>query len=258
MIKKNTVKEKIQNNKEVFGILNSVASPIITEMFAYAGYDFVILDTEHLLVSPDLLEHSIRAAESNALCVFVRVPNACPVAIGRALDAGAQGIVVSRVSSVKEAKQAIAASYYPPLGTRGITGGKNTGFGTLSLPEYIKQANQEIMLTLMIENTEGVIALPEIIKLPEIDMILEGALDLSLSMGLGTDFTHQSVQQAIADMAKLCQQNEVNFCAIPRLPNQLNIWRKKGVNTFLAGEDRGLLFKALKNHLGELKKERKE
>lgn len=77
-----------------------------------------ILNTEHLLVSFDLLKHSIKAAERNALCVFVREPNACPVAIGRALNADTQG-VVSRVSSVREAKQAIAASY-SPLMTRGM------------------------------------------------------------------------------------------------------------------------------------------
>ena len=253
MIKRNAVKEKLQYQKEVFGILNSVSSPTITEMFAYAGYDFVILDTEHLLVSPESLEHSIRAAESVDLCVFVRVPDACPIAIGRALDAGAQGIVVSRVSSLEEAKIAISASYYPPLGNRGITGGKNTGFGTLSLPDYINKANQEIMLTLMIENTEGVAALPDIVKLSGVDMILEGALDLSLSMGHGVNFNHSNVQKTIFQMAQLCQQENVIFCAIPRLPNQLPIWREKGIKAFLAGEDRGLLFKALQEHLKKLK-----
>lgn len=253
MIKINTVKEKLQNNKEVFGILNSVPSPVLTEMFAYAGYDFVILDTEHLLVSPETLEHSIKAAESNSLCVFVRVPDACPIAIGRALDAGAQGIVVSRISSLEEAKKVIAATYYPPLGNRGITGGRNTGFGSILLSDYIAKANQEVMLTLMIENTEGIAALPEIIKLPGINMILEGALDLSLSMGHGVNFNHPAVQQTISDMAQLCQRYKINFCAIPRLPNQLQLWRDKGINAFLAGEDRGLLFKALKTHLEKLK-----
>jgi len=253
MIKKNLIKEKLANQEEVFGILNSVSSPVITEMFAYAGYDFVILDTEHLLVSPVALEHSIRAAESVGLCAFVRVPDASPAAIGRALDAGAQGIVVSRVSSVEEAQKAVDASYYPPLGTRGITGGKNTGFGTMDLGNYIIKANEEIMLTLMIENLEGVDALPNIIKLPGIDMILEGALDLSLSMGHGINFNHQTVQDTILNMAKLCLQEKIKFCAIPRLPGQLTIWRKRGVNAFLAGEDRGLIFKALKNHLIKLK-----
>lgn len=254
MIKNNPIKAKLAKHEEVFGILNSVPSAVITEMFAYAGYDFVILDTEHLLLSPETLEHAIRAAESVNLCVFVRVPTACPVAIGRALDAGAQGIVVSRVSSLQEAQIAVAASHYPPLGNRGISGGKNTGFGILKLSEYISKANQEIMLTLMIEDLEGVNALPDILKLSGVDMILEGALDLSLAMGHGVNFNHPEVQQSIFNMAELCLQTKITFCAIPRLPEQLSTWRERGIHAFLAGEDRGLLFKALKNHLLDLKK----
>jgi len=250
VIKNNTVKAKLANKEEIFGILNSVPSPVITEMF---GYDFVILDTEHLLVSPEALEHAIRAAESVNICVFVRVPNSSPAAIGRALDAGAQGIVVSRMSSVEEAKIAISACYYPPLGNRGITGGKNTGFCTLPLSEYITKANQEIVLTLMIENIEGVNALPEIIKLPGIDMILEGALDLSLSMGHGVEFNHPHVQNNILKISQLCQHEKITFCAIPRLPNQFTMWRKKGITAFLSGEDRGLIFKAMQHNLNTLK-----
>jgi 4-hydroxy-2-oxoheptanedioate aldolase len=253
MLKSNKVKSKLMANEEIFGILNSVPSAIITEMFAFAGYDFVIIDTEHLLFSPDTLEHAIRAAESVDLSVFVRVPSPCPIAITRALDAGAQGIVISRVSSLKEAQTAIQSCFYPPIGKRGITGGKNTGFGTIPLSEYIQQANQQVMLTLMIEDEEGVQALPEILKLDHIDMILEGALDLSLSMGHGTDFNHIEVQQAISTMAHHCAQSNVKFCAIPRLPGQLQQWREKEVTTFLAGEDRGLMFKALKQHLQQLK-----
>lgn len=109
------------------------------------------------------------------------------------------------------------------------------------------------MLTLMIENTEGVAALPDIVKLSGVDMILEGALDLSLSMGHGVNFNHPNVQQTIFQMAQLCQQENVIFCAIPRLPNQFTIWREKGIKAFLAGEDRGLLFKALQEHLKKLK-----
>jgi len=254
MIKNNPIKTKLANKEEIFGILNSVPSAQITEMFAYAGYDFVILDTEHLLLSPETLAHAISAAQSVNLSVFVRVPTACPVAIGRALDAGAQGIVVARVSSLQAAQIAVAACHYPPLGTRGISGGKNTGFGTLPLSQYIRKANQEIMLTLMIEDLEGLNALPEIVQLSGIDMILEGALDLSLAMGHGVNFNHPEVQQSLVQMAELCLQSEITFCAIPRLPGQLSMWRQSGIHAFLAGEDRGVLFNALKNHLLDLKK----
>jgi len=253
MIKTNLIKKKIAAKEEVFGMLNSVPSATITEMIAYAGYDFVILDTEHLFIKAEVLEHAISAAKGLDLTVFVRVPDANQTTISRVLDAGAQGIVVARVSDLQQAKKAVQATYYPPLGERGITGGKNTGFGTLPLSEYIDIANQQIMLILMIENIEGLDALPEIVKLDGIDMIIEGALDLSLSMGHQTDFNHSEVRENIQKIASICQQANIPFCAIPRLPEQLNQWREKGIYAFLAGEDRGIMFKALKTHLSQLK-----
>ena len=253
MIKVNLLKTKLTEGKPLFGMLNSVPSPIICEMLAYAGYDFVILDTEHVLISDDAIAHTIRAAESAGIPLLVRVADANPAYIGKLLDAGALGIVVSRVSSLEVARQAIAAAKYPPLGNRGITGGRNTGFGTLPLQEYIDIANRETFVGLMIEDTQGIDALPDILQLDGVDMIFEGALDLSLSMGQGTEFNHPAVQDNIHFMASLCLQQAVPFCAIPRLPGQKSAWLKLGITAFLVGEDRGLIFKQLKQQLQHLK-----
>ncbi|MCL1125423.1 HpcH/HpaI aldolase family protein [Shewanella surugensis] len=253
MLSINPLKKKLAAKTDIFGILNSVPSPVITEMFAYAGYDFVILDTEHLLISDDSLAHSIRAAECAGIPALVRVPNCDPARIGKILDAGAQGIVVSRVSDLDSAKVAIEACKYPPLGNRGITGGRTTGFGTLPLAEYIENANNETFIGLMIEDVQGLDALAEIVQLPHLDMIFEGALDLSLSMGHGIHFNHENVQAAIHKMADISLNANIPFCAIPRLSGQKQQWQAKGVNTFLVGEDRGFIFKELKNKLNSLK-----
>lgn len=104
----------------MFGILNSVPSPLLCDMFAAAGYDFVVLDTEHLLRSPVELELCLRAAEAAGITALVRVPLEERALMGRLLDAGAQGIVIPRVSSPEQARQAIDAVRFPPLGKRGI------------------------------------------------------------------------------------------------------------------------------------------
>jgi len=176
-------------------ILNSIPSPVICEMFAYARFDFAVLDTEHVLICNETLVHCTRAADCSGLPLLVRVADDNPATIGRILDAGAAGILVSRVSSLAMAKQVISAAKYPPLGTRGITGGRNTGFGTLAQPDYIDLANRETLVCLMIECTNGMASLPEIVELEHIDMIIEGALDLSLSLGYGTQVPHQAVQE---------------------------------------------------------------
>ncbi|MCE9686861.1 aldolase/citrate lyase family protein [Shewanella sp. AS16] len=252
MLGTNSLKAKLAGNEVVFGMLNSVPTPVVIEMLACAGYDFVLLDTEHVLHGDENLAHCIRAAESAGITPLVRVADANPAVIGRLLDAGAQGIVVSRVTDVDTARLAIAASKYPPLGHRGISGGRNTGFGTLPLADYITLANRETFVGLMIEDPQGLAALGDMLQLGHIDMIFEGALDLSLAMGHGIDFGHAQVQQSLQDMAEHCARARVPFCAIPRLPGQKPKWQRQGVNAFLVGEDRGLIFKQFKQQLQNL------
>lgn len=105
----------------------------------------------------------------------------------------------------------------------------------------------------MIESAAGIKALPEILALPGIGMLLEGALDLALDLQLGPDPLHPDVWQALQDMAKACATAGVAFCANPRTAEQQQYWRVQGVRSFLAGEDRGLLHNALKARLHDLK-----
>ena len=181
MLQTNKLKQALAQGKTVFGLLNSIPSPLLVEMIGYAGYDFVILDLEHVCVNPETLENMVRAAECAGMTPLVRVPNAAPEAITRALDCGAQGIVVAHVRSRSDAEQAVAASRFYPLGNRGITGGRTTGFGTIDLPTYFNRANAEIMVVPMIEDKEGVDNLDSILSVSGIDMVLEGAIDLSQS-----------------------------------------------------------------------------
>lgn len=167
----------------------------------------------------------------------------------RALDSGAQGVVFPHITSQEQARLAVQACRYHPLGQRGISGGRTTGFGRLSLPEYFERANAEILVTVMIEDRMGVENLEAILSVPGIDMVLEGAVDLSQSFCLPGQFTHPTVLQAVQTIADTCRAKQVPFCAVPRNPEQFNAWLAQGVQAFLLGDDRGLAFKAFKAHL---------
>ncbi|MER2490651.1 HpcH/HpaI aldolase family protein [Catenovulum sediminis] len=253
MLTLNKVKTAINQGREVVGLMNSVPLPMLIEMIGYAGFDFVILDIEHLLRDPSELQHAIRAAQCADIVPFVRVPGAIPYLIKQALDAGAMGIVVPQVNNKQEAQIAVDACRYPPLGTRGITGGVNTGFGRLTIDEYITSANEEIMLMLMIESQQGLDNLDDILSVSGINMILEGALDLAVSLGQPQSVHHPEVQAAIEYIAERCQAHQVPFCAIPRAEGQLEKWREKGIRQFVAGQDRGILSRALKAQLSPYK-----
>ena len=249
MLQTNRLKASLAAGREVFGLINSLPLPLMTEMIGYAGFDFVILDLEHVGVNPQTLENMIRAAECAGTTALVRVPFAAPDVILRVLDGGAQGIVVPHVRSREEAELAVASTRYHPLGTRGIAGGRTTGFGTLTLPDYFERANRELMVVVMIEDQAGVDAIEDIVAVPGIDMVLEGAMDLSQSLGVPTEVQHPSVQAAIARIAQACQARGVPFCAIPRAAGQCEHWRTQGVSAFLVGDDRAAAFRAMKQML---------
>ena len=253
MLHANKLKRALADGKTVFGLLNSIPSPLLVEMIGYAGYDFVILDMEHVCVNPETLENMVRAAECAGMTALVRVPNAAPETILRALDCGALGIVVSHVRSRADAEQAVAASRYHPLGSRGISGGRTTGFGAIDLPTYFERANAEIMVVAMIEDREGVDNLEAILSVAGIDMVLEGAIDLSQSYGVPGQAQHPGVQMAIDRIASACDRQAVKFCAIPRAAEQLSRWKERGVQAYLLGDDRSVSFRALKAHVNGMR-----
>jgi len=222
-------------------------------MFGRAGYNFAVLDLEHVLISPHQLQHSIRACELGGCIPWVRVPEVDTKLIGRVLDAGAKGIVISRLESADDAALAVSAALFPPLGRRGITGGRVTGFGRTSLVDYIAQTNQEIHIVPMIESIAGVHALPEILTVPGVSLIMEGALDLALDLGLGPDPLHSDVFKSLQQIAEHCHHAGVPFCANPRNDDQHSYWMDLGIKWFLAGEDRGLVLLALRNRASSLR-----
>ena len=255
MIRNSSVFSRLQQGENIYGLLNSLPSPLLCEMLAFAGYDFVILDLEHMLRSEEDIMHCVRACEAAGISPWLRIAQVDEKLIGRALDAGIEGIVLSRTESAEQVQRAVQAALFPPLGKRGITGGRITGFGRVPLPEYISLANRKTPIVPMIESALGIQALAEIVQVPGVGMIMEGALDLALDLGLGPDPLNAKVWQALQSMADTCQSANVPFCANPRSAEQTTLWRARGVRSFLAGEDRGLLHNALKARLHSLQQQ---
>ena len=255
MLQSNRLKQALADGKTVHGLLCSLPLPLMVEMIGYAGYDFIILDLEHVGVNPETLENMIRAAECAGITPLVRVPGCQPEVILRVLDAGAQGVVVPHVRNRQEAEAIVAASRYHPLGNRGISGGRMTGFGTLDLPAYFARANEEIMVVAMIEDKEGVAQLPDILSVPGIDLVLEGAVDLSQSYGVPGQMHHPEVRAAVETIARQCTAHGIPFCAVPRTPEQMHAWRSRQVRAYLLGDDRGVSFRALKAYLAAMRAE---
>ncbi|WP_038910780.1 HpcH/HpaI aldolase family protein [Dickeya dadantii] len=249
MLRTNQLKRKLASGTPVYGLIASIPSPVSVELIAEAGFDFVIIDTEHVLINPETVENMIRVAESYALTPLVRVADANPKTMLRLLDGGAQGIVLPMVEQADQVRAAVRACHYHPQGERSLNSGRPGAFGKHSLAEYVALANREIMLVAMIESAEGVRQAEAIAGVAGLDMILEGAADLSQSLGMPWQTAAPPVQAALAEVRRAADAHGVTYCAIPRQHDDHARWREQGVHAFVLGDERGIAFRALQARL---------
>ncbi|MDA6077570.1 aldolase/citrate lyase family protein [Edwardsiella anguillarum] len=221
-------------------------------MIACAGYDFVILDMEHLPHDEERLQHCIHLAQSHGCAPLVRVPNAATKRIGRVLDLGAHGIVLPQVESIAEVTAARDAMRFPPLGRRGITGGGVTGFGTRPLDAYCRQANQGLMLIPMIESAAGLAILDDLLALDGVAMILEGRWTWRSAGARRTAYAPTGDPSAAPHRPPLPRRRRP-LLRQPRSERQRDYWLRSGIDAWLCGEDRGLLFRALRQRRDDLR-----
>jgi 2-keto-3-deoxy-L-rhamnonate aldolase RhmA len=251
MLTSNRLRQQLAQQQTVFGLIASVPAPIMVEMIAYAGFDFVIIDMEHVMINPETVEHMIRAAEQSGITPLVRIPEINAKVILRVLDSGAMGIVIPQVETKEQIEAVIQAAKYFPIGQRSMNSGRPGVFGRDNLVDYMDRANQEIMIVPMIETVKGVEHIHEILSIKGIDMVLEGAADLSQSYGVPWQTEHPHVRQALDHIQQVAAEQQIPYCAIPRQPDQYDYWQGKGVQAYVLGDERGIAFRALQTKLAQ-------
>ena len=206
-MKTNPVKEKLRRGEPTFGTWLSLGNLHATRMLARTGFDWLTLDLEHAAIDWAAAA-ALFGAIADAGCVpLCRVPEGDHYCIKRVLDAGAWGIVVPMVNTVEQAKTAIAAAKYPPLGNRSVGGGMHSlNFGA-TVGEYYERANNEILVVLQTESPTGVENAEEIYALPGCDAIFIGPVDLKFNMRttdgpMPTDEEHEALIGRVIETGK--------------------------------------------------------
>ncbi|MBI5300942.1 MAG: aldolase [Chloroflexi bacterium] len=232
-MRENVVRAMLKRGESVYGMMISeFDSPVIPVIMADAGLDFVILDMEHGSFTLTSALHILQMARLANITPLVRVPDGMYHVIAPVLDAGAQGIVVPRVETREVAERSIAAMRYPPLGVRGIYGGKaNNDYQPVKLMEYTRHANDNILAIIQIESKTAVERADELLATPGLDGVLVGPWDLASSLGIDpSDAMVETMVQRALDATK---RHHV-ACGIhvgdPRVIKQ---WQARGM-TFLS------------------------
>ncbi|MFZ7133332.1 MAG: HpcH/HpaI aldolase family protein [Eubacteriales bacterium] len=186
LIRKNKVKKILQSSGTAFGTFVSFMDPAVVEIMGHIGFDFVVIDNEHVSMDKNIVVNMMRASEIEGAGImpFVRVKEGSDTEILQALDAGAMGIQIPGVDTYEQAKQITQAMYYQPKGNRGMgSGQRGIGYGFMDRFEYFEMANEEILTIIQCESIESVHNIDKILTIEEVDIIFVGAMDLSCSMG---------------------------------------------------------------------------
>lgn len=187
--------------KPPLGTWLMAAAPATAEAMGYTGFDFLVVDMEHVPIEVSDLTHILRAVGCTPADAVVRLAWNDQVLVKRVLDAGAQTIMVPFIQNAQEARQAVAFAKYPPQGVRGVAAvHRGSRFGRAS--DYLKRANDEIAVIVQLETPEAIERLPEIAAVPGVDALFVGPGDLSAAMGHIGNIAHPEVQALIEKAAQ--------------------------------------------------------
>lgn len=158
-----------------------IPSPFSAELMGRAGFDWVCIDTQHGLIGFDQMAPMLQTLAVTGTPAFVRVPWNTPSDIMKALDAGAQGVIVPMVNSADDARRVVGACRYPPEGYRSWGPIR----AALGIDGYSPEVgNRRVVVAVMIETVDGVAAVDEILAVPGVDAVYVGPNDLAITHGM--------------------------------------------------------------------------
>ena len=247
-------REKIKSGGACFGCAVGFSDPLIT--YALADYfDFIWIEMEHCLMNQETVNGHVLAACSKNTPLFARVPGNHTHIIKPLLDSGLQGIIVPQVKSADEVEKLVEDCRYMPIGKRGFGPRIPTNFDQLDGNEYAAWSNKNIFVAVMIENTDAVEALDEILCVKALDSIIIGPSDLSYSMGFNGDTKHPEIHKAIVEIiAKSKKAGKAIGAGVSPEPEAAKFMIDLGVNWLQLGNDHHYLTRYASNLTSEIRK----
>jgi len=197
---RNRFKQAVRERRLQIGLWSSLCSNIGAEIISDAGFDWILLDTEHSPNELPGLLSQMQAIGTHDATPVVRAAWNDAVLIKRILDIGARAVLVPYVQNAEEAKQAVASVRYPPRGLRGVSAGSRASrYGRVA--DYLKKADDEICLLVQVETRAALTQLEAIADVDGVDGVFIGPSDLAASFGHLGNVQAPEVQSAIRDAA---------------------------------------------------------
>lgn len=217
----------VQGEKGLVCLFVGESGADMVELAGWCGFDAVVLDGEHGMVWSDL-PALLRAADAARIAPIVRVLSRRPDMISQALDFGAVGVLVPGIQTVEDAKQAIGAARYTPLGRRGLAYSTRAArYGGRTGPQYFSEAHQNQAVWLQVETVGALDCLVELLGLGGLTGVFVGPTDLSMALGEGGALT-PTVEAAIQRVASEATDREIPWGIFTPTADGCRRWRQAG------------------------------
>src|SRR5208337_2579494 len=200
----NTLKSQLKDGKTTFGVTVGIGSPEVPYVLGGWGFDWVNFDTQHSVLNDSATSQMIQALGHSMTVPIVRVMSNEPGQINKALDMGAQAVIVPMINTRTEAERAVRSGKYKAPGSRSY-GGRVS----LRDPDYITTADEEIMIIPQIETALALQNVEEIVTTDGVDAVFCGPYDLSMSLGIFRQFENPTFQRAVELLVSACEDHGV-------------------------------------------------
>ena len=236
------LRAKLATGQPIAGVWSVLPNPQVVGVIAAAGFDFAILDCEHGGFDFAALEAAITSCENAGASALVRAPGPDAFFIQRALDLGADGIVVPQIADAAAAQCAVRMAHFAPLGTRGFNPYTRAGnFGMLPQP---KLAAGFPLAGVLVESPSAAAELERIVEIPQLDLIYLGVFDYSVALGIPGQVDDARVQAFVERAARVVRDAGLAVGTTAMSEEQTKRLTDLGVNVLVYGADTWLLAQA--------------
>jgi 4-hydroxy-2-oxoheptanedioate aldolase len=237
-----SLRKTLTGGKPSIGGWCVIPGTFTAEVMAKAGFDWICIDAQHGLVGYWEMLGMLQGASTSGVPALVRVPWNDPGWIMKALDAGASGVIVPMVNSPAEARQAVGACRYPPLGYRSWGPTR----ASMTVADYEPElANRSVICAVMVETVPALEQLDEIAAVPGVDAVFMGPSDFAISMGLAPRGDDPEHRRRLESVPAVCRQHGVVAGIACGSVELLERWRKAGYTMLATPSDLVMLRQAV-------------
>jgi 2-keto-3-deoxy-L-rhamnonate aldolase RhmA len=239
-----SLRRRILDGELVVGSFLNLGSPMAAELCGRAGFDWLVLDMEHGVLTEAGLLHMLQAVDATPATAVVRVEEGTRLRIGRALDFGAPALMIPRVESAAQAAEVVRHVRYPPLGGRGVAlPSRGGGYGAKTHAD-VATAHEDTALFIQIESGPAAEAAADIAAIEGVDVLFVGPTDLTHALGVPGDITAPAYAEAVTAVGRAAAEQGKKAGVLLWALDDIGPYQDAGYSVFAVGSDGGYVASA--------------